>query len=186
MVNKSINVLLLMVLILAFGMNSWAHKRHEGFELEKKQIVQTYYKAMAEGNADVVRNLFAPNVLLYENNRQVEVVPEDISLIATQIGMLFKDFHIEVHTMSVTDDGTVCVHVTHSGTLIDSTAPDSPDGPMYYQSPVGPFLVQGQTLNWQTMMRFKFNDQLQITEEWVVNDDLSKFMGGAILTLENW
>jgi hypothetical protein len=183
---KSIGVLLCMVLILAFVMNSWAGDENGSVEKKKKQIVQTYFQAMAEGKADEVENLFAPDVLHHENNRPVIVGSEHIYQITTWIGMLFKNFHNEVHTMSVTNDGTVCAHVTHSGTLIDSTAPDFPDGPIYYPSPMGDLLIQGQTLNWQAMMRFKFNDQLQIVEEWVVNDDLTEFMRGAIVTLENY
>jgi hypothetical protein len=185
MEKKSIGVLLWLVLILGFGMNLWAGEEKGSVEKKKKQIVQTYYQAMAEGKADVVKNLFAPDVLHHENTRPVKVGSEHIHQITTVIGKLFKNFHNEVHTMSVTDDGTVCAHVTHSGTLIDSTAPGFPGKPIYYPSPMGPFLIQGQTLNWQAMMRFKFNDKLQIVEEWVVNDDLREFMSGAIVTLEN-
>jgi hypothetical protein len=140
---------------------------------------------MEEKKADVVRNLFTPDTIHYVNGHRVLVGSNHIHEIVTVIGKLFKNFRNEIHSISVTDDGTVYGHVTHSGTLIDSTAPGFPGEPIYYPSPIGPLLVQGQTLKWQAMMRFKFNDNQLITEEWVVNDDLGQLMGGGIVTLKN-
>jgi hypothetical protein len=182
---KSIGVLLCMVLILAFGMDSWAcEKKGRAKKLEK--IVRIYYKATAEGNADVVEKLFTPDTIHYVNGHKVLVGSENIRKITTQMGTLFKNLHNEVHFISATDDGTVYGLVTHSGTLIDSTAPDFPGAPIYYPTAIGRLLIQGQTLEWQAFMRFKFNDEQLITEEWVVNDDLGEFMGGALVNLENY
>lgn len=182
---KSIGVLLCMVLILVFEMNSWAGEK-KGHAKKLEKIVQTYYQATAEGNADVVEKLFTPDTIHYVNGHKVLVGSEHIRKITTLMGALFNNLRNEVHFISATDDGTVYGLVTHSGTLIDSTAPGFPGGPIYYPTAIGPLRIQGQTLEWQAFMRFKFNDEQLITEEWVVNDDLGEFMGGADVNLENY
>jgi hypothetical protein len=181
---KSIGVLLWLVLILAFGMNAWAGEE-KGRAEKQKQIVQTYFQATAEGKADIVQNLFTPDTIHYVNGNRVLVGSEHIHKITTQMGKLFKNLRNEVHFITATDDGTVYGLVTHAGTLIDSTAPGFPGKPIYYQSPIGPLLIKGQTLKWQAFMRFKFNDKQLITEEWVVNDDLGELMPAGIVTLKN-
>jgi hypothetical protein len=184
MKKKSIGLLLWLVLILAFGMNAWAGEE-KGRAEKQKQIVQTYYQAMAEGKADVVKNLFTPDTKHHVNGRQDIVGSDHIHKIVTVIGKLFKNFHNDIHSISATDDGLVYAHVTHSGTFINSTAPGFPGKPIYYPTPIGSLLVQGQTLKWQAVMRFKFNDNQQIIEEWVVQDELGQLMGAGTVTLEN-
>jgi hypothetical protein len=184
MKKKSIGVLLCMVLILAFGMNAWAGEE-KGRAEKKKQIVQAYYQAEEEMKADVVQKMFTPDAKFHINGRRDFVGSDYIYKIVTMIGKLFKNFHNDIHSISVTDDGLVYAQGTHSGTLIDSTAPGFPGKPVYYQSPIGPLLVQGQTLKWQAVIRFKFNDKLQIEEILIASDELGQLMGAGTVTLKN-
>jgi hypothetical protein len=181
---KTIGILISMVLVLAFGMNSWAGEK-KGRTKQLKKIVQTYYQLTAEGKADEVQKLFTPDTIHYVNGHKVLVGSEHIHKITTQMGTLFTNLRNEIQFISATDDGTVYGLVTHSGTLIDTTAPDFPRR-IYYPTAIGPLLIQGQTLEWQAFMRFKFNDEQLITEEWVVNDDLGEFMGGGTVILVDY
>ncbi|MBI5897558.1 MAG: ester cyclase [Desulfobacterales bacterium] len=184
---KASGVILSLVLVLTFWMNAWAGEpRAKVREFLETTVVRSYFsEALDAKQSDLIFSIFTEDAKQHFNGYLNLTGVDQIYQNTVMANRIFSQFHTDIH--DITADGEkVVAHVTHTAVCIDSTAPGFPGGPIYLPTRVDPILLQGQTIQWEAMARFKFNKRLKIEEEWIVRDELNILLMSGTLTFTDF
>ncbi len=184
---KASGVMLSMILVLTFWMNAWAAEPHaRAREFLQTTVVRSYFsEALDLKQSNLIYSLFTEDAKQHFNGYLHLTGVDQIYQNTAMANKIFTQFHTDIQDIAA-DGDKVVAHVTHTALCIDSTSPGFPGGPAYMPSRGGPILLQGQTIQWEAMARFKFNKRLKIEEEWIVRDELNILLMSGTLTFENF
>jgi limonene-1,2-epoxide hydrolase len=184
---KASGVVLSIFFVLTFCANAWATEPHVKVrEFLQTAAVRSYFtEALDAKKSNLIYSLFAEDAKQHFNGYLDLTGVDQIYQNTVMASKVFAEFHTDIHDIT-TDGNKVVAHVTHTALCIDSTSPGFPGGPAYLPSRVGPILLQGQTIQWEAMARFKFNKRLKIEEEWIVRDELNILLMSGTLAFTDF
>ncbi len=139
-------------------------------EAKRAAIYRYFDEVVDQGKSEVVRELFSPDARQHFLPCLEMEGWEEIMGYVGLSSLLGQSFHTTIHEIIVEGD-TGYAHVTHTMKIVDEWP--GPPAPPVIPLRLGGAPIGGQTVQWDAMARFKFNDANLITEEWILRDELS-------------